>query len=189
MKTKYTLLIFVIVCLILNSCAVAPSKHIPEHFSANEPYGLIVGTIAIKDERPRYNGYFLHYSEENEKGISQKKMITIRTEQPFLKIKFKPDFFDEEKAVYYYAIKEPIGKYSFRTMKLFTNLGHIQSMKFVSVDVPFISVPGKITYVGQIELDYGGQVIKLVDKSERDLPNLKEKYPNIDWKQLINVEP
>jgi len=184
-KTLYISFISLVV-LTLNSCATAPSKHIPEHFSAKESHGLVIGTIAIKDERPRFNGYFLYYSEEGKENVNLDRMIAIQPEQ-IIKMKFKPDFFDEGKAVYYYAIEMAPGRHSFTMMRLFENGGQFQSNERIPIDVPFTSVSGKITYVGQLELDYrDDRRIKLIDKSERDLPTLKKKYPNIDWNRLIN---
>ncbi len=178
-----------LLCLILSGCGSSPSKNIPQYFDAKEPQGLIVGTIAIKNEKPIYNRYHLHYGIKGQvDNKDQERMITINSDVTVFP-KLKPDFFEGDKAVYYFAVKESVGKYAFSYFSLFYNDGYMQSTEKINVEgVSFISVPGKITYVGQIELDYRNQVIKLVDKSERDLPNLKEKYSNIDWKQLINVE-
>ncbi len=165
-----------------NSCATLPSNEIPKNFSSNETEGLIIGSLAIENEKPIFNGYYLHYLGDGMKKISVENMIHFSPAQ-FSKMEFKPDFFDDNKAVYYFALKKPAGKYSFTTLRLFRNgpSQAWQSTQSLTFNFPIEVTPGQITYLGQIELIYKQNSLKLVNKLDRDLPKLKTMFPDIDW--------
>ena len=101
----------ILIGLIASSCATLPSLKIPQTFSSENENGMLVGSIAFKNEKPIFNGYMFYYIGESIKEETARKMVKINPEQ-MVKMKFKPDFFDGEKAVYYFSIKEPEGKYN-----------------------------------------------------------------------------
>ncbi len=165
--------------LLIISCATSPSTLIPESLNSNSENGIIVGTIAFENKKPIFNQYFFHYLGENDKSITTRKMITIRPEQMVFMM-FKPDFFDESKAVYYFSITEKQGEYRFTTLRLHENGGYIQSQIEVPMNIDFKIERGKVKYLGEIYFSYGGQILKLNDKKERDIPKFKEQYPNLN---------
>ncbi|WP_445454507.1 hypothetical protein [Flavobacterium sp. 25HG05S-40] len=173
------LTLFLFASLFLVSCATAPSALIPQSFSSNSNDGMIIGTIAFENKKPIFNQYFFHYLGENDKSISTSKMITIRPEQ-MVAMKFKPDFFDENKAVYFFSITEVQGKYRFTTLRLHENGGYIQSHGQVPINIDFKIEKGKVKYLGEIYFNYSYGTLKLNDEKERDIQKFKEKYPNLN---------
>lgn len=167
-----------LICVLLISCATLPSKNIPQEYNSNEKNGMIIGAIAIKNEKPIFNGYMFYYTGPDIDKISVNKMIRISPEQT-LKMKFKPDFFDNSKAVYYFSIEEAEGQYSFSNLRLFENGGLYNSTANIPINIVFDIEPGKVKYIGEIFVDYKKSIITLNDKRDRDLKKLAEKFPNL----------
>lgn len=164
--------------ILISACATLPSNNIPQSFSTTNENGMIVGSISFKNEKPIFNSYFIHYIGEHIKTISGNKGINIKPEQ-IAKMKFNPDFFDGDKAVYYFAITEPEGNYRFSNFKIVGNGGFVISTANIPIDISFKTEKGKVKYLGEIYLDYNKSSIKLNDEKKRDLEKLKEKFPNL----------
>ena len=175
MKNK---IILILISALINSCATLPSLKIPQSFSSTNENGMIVGSIAFKNEKPIFNGYMFYYTGNGIDKITARKMIRINPEQ-MVKMKFKPDFFDGEKAVYYFSIEETGGKYSFSNFRIYENGGFIQSTADIPINIDFKIEKGKVKYLGEIYFDYNQSLIELNDETERDLKILNEKYPNL----------
>ena len=90
--------------ILINACATLPSTKIPQSFSPNNDSGMVIGSIAFKNEKPIFNGYMFYYTGNGIKRITANKMVRINPEQ-MAKMKFKPDFYDGDKAVYYFSIQ------------------------------------------------------------------------------------
>ena len=171
-------LLILAILTIFVSCAIQPSANIPSNFDSNSNEGMIVGTIAFKNEKPIFNGYDFYYIGENDKKINPQKRIHIAPEQ-IVKMKFNPNFYDNEKAVYYFSISQTPGNYEFVNLGLFENGGVFQSSGSLPMNINFKIEKGKVKYIGEIYVDYRNQSIILNDQKNRDLPKLKENYPNL----------
>lgn len=170
---------------IFTGCANLPSTNIPQNFNENDTQGMIIGAFSIKNEKPIFNGYGLYHSIIGGKDkLNVEDRVWIVPEQ-VVKMKLNPDFFDGEKGVYYFAFKKPAGDYHFNAITLFQNGGLYSSNAGMRIDIPFNVEKGKITYVGEIYLDYRNQNVTQNMLSERDLPKLKEKFQSINWNKLL----
>jgi len=175
---RKSLLLIPFILFVLISCATTPSTLMPQRFPSNSERGVIVGTIAIENEKPIFNQYFFHYVNIKDFRIGINKMITVRPEQT-IKMKFKPDFVDDTKAVYYFSIIQNPGDYEFTVLRLHANGGFIQSEAHVAMEIPFKVEKGKVKYLGEIYFNYNQGILQLVDKKERDIKKFNEKYPNL----------
>ena len=176
--------LYLIIALSLISCANLPSKNIPQTFDQNDSQGLIIGAFAIKNEKPIFNGYGLyHTSTDFSEKISVANRLWFVPEQ-MVKMKLKPDFFDGDKGVYYFAFKKDPGNYTFNILNMFENGGMYSGNANLQFDIPFKAEKGKITYVGEIYLDYRASSVTRDFLRERDLTKLKEKFPSLNWSQL-----
>ncbi|MDR0227659.1 MAG: hypothetical protein LBI72_01110 [Flavobacteriaceae bacterium] len=172
-------LFYVVLSLILSSCATTPANKIPEIFMNNNVEGMIVGTISIEDRRPIFNQYFLHYDLEGENNVSMWRMITIRPEQ-IIRLKLHPDFRDGGKAVYLFSVKATAGDYHFSKMRLHDNGGSLYQRSYnIPINFPFKIEPGKVKYFGEIYLDFKGDVLMLSNKKERDLKYFEQRFPGL----------
>ncbi|HNP33321.1 MAG TPA: hypothetical protein PKN96_08515 [Flavobacterium sp.] len=182
MKNK-TIAIAGILILFLSSCVVAnlPSEDIPHENKLEKDNGMIIGAISFEATRARdiLNSYTFYYSKE--KGFAwddpKKNNIRIKPSQT-VGMKFKPDFYDNDRAVYYFKIEKPQGRYifyAFRTMR-----DGVQSYTYTTKElaIPFTIENGKIKYFGELNVNSFNDV-RAVSKSERDLPKLKEMFPNL----------
>lgn len=153
------------------SCATQPSQNIPQSFSAKSNEGMIIGSIAFENEKPIFNSYTFLYS-----GPGKKNYISIHPEQT-IKWKFKPDFFDNNKAVYLFSISGIPGNYEFTILKFFENGGFVTYNLTAPINVSFEIEKGKVKYLGEIYVNYNQQIIQLNDQKERDLPKINEMFP------------
>ncbi len=91
---------------------------------------------------------------------------------------FKPDFFDKNKAIYYFKIEKPAGKYIFYGKQTIKNNFQYTSFETSKLIIPFEITNDKITYIG--ELYFKPETYELTDKSDRDLNKLKEMFPLLE---------
>ncbi len=94
-------------------------------------------------------------------------------------MKFKSDFYDGDKAVYFFSVQESEGQYTFSNFRIHENGGYTQSSADIPIDIDFEIEKGKVKYLGEIFVDYNQSLIELNDESKRDLVKLKEKFPNL----------
>jgi hypothetical protein len=170
--------IVLILIIAIQSCATLPSQYIPKTFEPENENGMLIGSIAIKNEKPIFNGYMFYYTGTGIDRITPNKMIRINPEQ-IVKMKFKPDIFVEDLAIYFFSIQEPPGSFSFSNFRIFENGGYIQSSADIPTDISFELQEGKVTYLGEIHVDYNKGLIELRNQRERDLEILSEMFPNL----------
>lgn len=181
---RKTLFYLLFALFVITSCANLPSQKIPKNFNQDDNEGLVIGAFSIKNEKPIFNGYGLHYtSTDFQEKLTVNNRVWIVPEQ-MISMKLKPDFFDGEKGVYYFAFKKPPGNYTFQLVSLFVNGGMFTENSSIPINFPFKVEKGKITYVGEIYLDYRQRSVVQNFTNERDFPKLKEKFPSIDWSNL-----
>jgi len=175
-ETLYPLIILII--LLFNSCAVKlPSTEIPQNLELSKDEGIIIGSLSI-DKRNYTNGAYFYYGFENIAEGSKLDVISIIPPQTVY-VHFEPDLFDEFKAVHYFKIKKPKGKYRFYARRTFSN-GYSEARTVTyKLNVPFEIEAGKIKYLGEINCKKD-QSYEFNDKSERDLAKLKEMFPTIN---------
>lgn len=174
-------IIFIVVTtLILNSCATLPSKTIPINFDANNSNGLVIGAITFdKKTKKIYNSYSFYYSKIGGKEYDspKKNKIKINPEQTYW-MQFKPDFFEDNKAVYYFSIDREDGDYEFYAISLFENNVSYSQSQVIRIKIPFSIKKGKVNYLGEIYLDKDNK-LEFSNKSDRDLPKLNQLFPSL----------
>ncbi|WP_333661734.1 hypothetical protein [Chishuiella changwenlii] len=167
------------ICLFASSCATLPSKNIPQELDLNTNDGMIVGTLSFKNQKPIFNSYLYFYTGNDIDRFYGQKSVRINPEQT-IKMKFKPDFFDQEKAVYYFSIKEKEGKYQFTFLRVSSQTSYKHTLLDIPINIDFNLEKGKVKYFGEIYFDYSNKNIILSDQSLRDLPLLKNKFPKLN---------
>lgn len=176
-NTKYPILI--LTCLLLSSCISVklPSTEIPKNIEMSEDEGIVIGALSI-DKKNYTNGAYFYYGIEGAEKGNKLDVISIIPPQTFY-VHFEPDLFDGDKAVHYFKIKKPKGKYRFYARRTFKNgVQYAENMTY-KLDIPFEIENGKIKYIGEINCKLD-QSYEVNDKSERDLPKLKEMFPTIN---------
>ena len=66
--------------ILINACATLPSTKIPQSFSPNNDSGMVIGSIAFKNEKPIFNGYMFYYTGN---GIKNLKMRAQKMKAEF----------------------------------------------------------------------------------------------------------
>jgi len=168
----------VILALILSSCAQTPKLSMPEDFDPNGEDGLIALSIAIKNEKPIFNGYHFYYIGDGIEEKTYKKRLVVIPAQ-VVKMKFRADLIDGNKAVHMFYIKEPEGNYQFIELGIFSNSGFVNSRNNIPMEINFSTEKGKAKYLGEIYLDYRERILELSDERERDLKLIKQEYPDL----------
>lgn len=176
----------------MSACASNPSKLAPTNFNQNSSNGLMIGTITIIDEKPRYNSYDFFYRPIN---VKKGHRINIRPNSGGLKKSFEPDYIDGNKMTFQFALEHPQGKYEFWSFSLFSNLGYIQDTfrPKENFSIPIELKKGTITYIGNIVFypqgNDNGYQIEWTNNSENDIAKFREKYPNYNWSNMTISVP
>jgi len=170
--------VLIAIFLVTLSCATLPSNNIPHEIDTYSSDGMIVGTMSFKNEKPIFNGYLYFYTGENIDRFYGQKAVRVNPAQT-IKMKFRPDFFDQEKAVYFFSIKERYGKYQFSIFRLFSNTSYSNSLLDIPIEIDFNIEKGKVKYFGELYFDYRNRTLTFSDQSSRDIPLLQSKYPHL----------
>lgn len=174
------IILIVVITLMFNSCATLPSKTIPTNYDSNNNKGLVIGAITFdKKAKKIYNSYSFYYSKIGGAEYDNPKInkIKINPEQTYW-MQFKPDFFDENKAVYYFSVDREDGDYEFYAISLFENGVSYSQSQFMRIKIPFSIKKGKVNYLGEIYLDKDNY-LEFSNKSERDLPKINQLFPSL----------
>lgn len=191
MKISYLLLPLLALFI---GCGSA-SDTAPETFNASSEKGLAVGTITFESKAPKNDIYRFFYepTSDDKKFVKKndgKIMIKARNEKNDRA--FSGDFAEGQS--YVFVIECAPGMYAFNQH---TVLNHIGSMGQVSYSkkyaIPFEIKKGEITYLGELSYndlsEPGSPRVVVYDRYNRDLSELKKKYPNIDWTKAIDRTP
>lgn len=191
MKTTYLLLPLLALFI---GCGSASDKA-PEKFTASPEKGLAVGTITFESKAPKNDIYRFFY----EPTTDDKKFIKKNDGKVMIKARngkneraFNGDFAEGQS--YVFVIEGEPGKYAFNQH---TVLNHIGSMGQVSYSkkyaIPFEIKKGEITYLGELSYndlsEPGSPRVVVYDRFDRDLNELKKKYPNVDWSKTADNTP
>lgn len=191
MKTYYILLPLLALFI---GCGSASDKA-PETFTASSEKGLAVATITFESTAPKNDIYRFFYEPTSDDKKFVKKnsgKIMIKARNAKNNRGFSGDFAEGQS--YVVVIEREPGKYAFNQH---TVLNHIGSMGQVSYskkyEIPFEIKKGEITYLGELSYndlsEPGSPRIVVYDRYDRDLNELKKKYPNIDWTKAIDQTP
>ncbi|KOS06142.1 hypothetical protein AM493_08935 [Flavobacterium akiainvivens] len=187
-------LIVLLAVLALAGCASKNGNAAPETFTATSANGLAIGTITFEGDVPMNDIYrFFYEGQTGDKKFNKQNadriIINGRTDG---KSVFNGDF--NNKKTYLFVLEVKPGSYAFTK---YNHLDHLGPQGMVTESKPF-GIPfevkaGAITYIG--EMSYvdkaakGEPKIFVADYFNRDLPEFKKKYPNIDWEKADNKTP
>ncbi|PZR22493.1 MAG: hypothetical protein DI539_05345 [Flavobacterium psychrophilum] len=190
MKTLYILPVL----LLIIGCKSASSDKPSGVFSATSENGLAVGTITFEGDVPRNDIYrFLYQPTSDDKKFIKKNEGKIEIKaRDGKKRGFTGDF--GEKKSYVFVIERAPGKYNFTQHTVLSGLGSMGNVNFSKLyGIPFEIKKGEITYLGELSYNDnalpGDPRIVVYDRYDRDLAELKKKYPNIDWKLASDKTP
>ena len=190
MKTLYILPIL----LLIIGCKSASSEKPVEAFSSTSENGLAVGTITFESDAPKNDIYrFLYKPTSDDKKFIKKNEGKVEIKaRDGKKRAFKGDFANGQS--YTFVIERAPGKYNFTQHTVLDGLGSMGNVNFSKVyGIPFEIKKGEITYLGELSYNDlaqpGSPRIVVYGRFERDLAELKKKYPNIDWKLASDKTP
>ncbi len=191
MKTSYLLLPLIALFI---SCGSASSDKAPETFTAASENGLAVGTITFESTAPKNDIYrFLYEPVSDDKKFIKKNdgKIEIKARDG-KKRAFKGDFANGQ--TYIFVIERAPGKYNFKQHTVLNGLGSMGHVNFSKeYGIPFEIKKGEITYLGELSYndlsEPGSPRIVVYDRFDRDLAELKKKYPAIDWSKTADKTP
>ncbi|MDV6168673.1 hypothetical protein R1T16_09575 [Flavobacterium sp. DG1-102-2] len=188
MKTSYLLLPLLALFV---ACGSASSDKAPEKFTSASENGLAVGTITFESATPKNDIYRFLYEPQSDDSKFVKKndgKIEIKSRNG-KKRGFTGDFANGQS--YVFVIERAPGKYAFNQHTVLTGLGSMGQVNYSKkYAVPFEIKKGEITYLGELSYndlsEPGTPRIVVYDRFDRDLNELKMKYPNIDWNAAID---
>lgn len=175
-------LILILLSVIISSCTTVklPSKEIQNNVTMIENEGMVIGAISI-DKKYFVNGFYMYFATDGETDTSKYEAIIIIPPQGFT-ARYEPDMFDGNKAVHYFKIKKQSGNYKFfaKTQAYRSASGTTYLTK--PLEFPFTIEKNKIKYIGEFYFQKESSY-EPTDKSDRDLPKLKEMFPALVIKE------
>jgi len=183
MKTSYLLLPFL---LLIIGCGPAASDKPTETFNSASENGLAAGTITFEATTPKNDIYrFLYEPASDDKKFIKKNngKVEIKAREGN-KRAFKGDFANGQ--TYTFVIERAPGNYFFKQHTVLNGLGSMGHVNFSKeYAVPFEIKKGQITYLGELSYndlsEPGSPRIVVYGRYDRDIAELKKKYPGIDW--------
>jgi len=171
MKSK--IILFVAAALVLSGCS-GPKVKIQETYNKDAGEGMVVGTLCI--ENKNYTDYTFKYSDDvpsiNDYP-NDSNMFTIQYGMPH--------FVVNKKAYFLFSIVKPAGKYKYYRVQALNYVGQEVKKLDVDMDIKFDVVPGKTTYLGQINVNVDKKEFSVEDQIERDRTWFAKKVPQIQF--------
>ena len=179
--------IFYLLLVISCTSVQTPSDKITTDEKLSENEGMVIGSISIKNNHHLKKEYSFYFEKIDSEKRNLKDKITI-VPTNFASTKMKPDFFDGDYGIYFFKIKKPQGQYKFYAVEYkqvsITNYGVGDRSEIETYSLPFNIEKAKTTYIGELSFNnvplYINNGFILDKRSERDLPQIKLKFPTIN---------
>lgn len=184
----------------LAGCATTITPNSPDDLKAerlNDQTGILVGSFTRLPERQEHVSHTLYFQQEE---IEQRPYEIMSFHgNDVLGLYPRDDFQEQDRKGLLFAFALPAGNYHFVSYSLESGEGHWRPTQPFSV--PFTVEPGKVNYVGDIQLVvhegqdiFGmttarGGTFHFMNARKKDLPLLKAKYPDIPWNNLVTTVP
>ncbi|MHC0445024.1 hypothetical protein ACWA1F_06410 [Flavobacterium sp. 3-218] len=192
MKFKSKIKVFLVVLFMIqsiHSSAQLPSETMKISLSYPEIEGMIVGTIAVKNQNnKKYKKVFslkrchLPFKESRRATDSLRKKGVLSDIYDSVTFSAKKcDFEQDGQSVYFFSIVKPRGDYRFYVLQIIGSRGFIAPVDLINLDISFSIEPGTIKYLGEISYDEKNGTIEVIDQRQRDQLVLKEKFPMLKF--------
>ena len=188
MKSLYILLTVVL----FTSCSSSHTDKVPEKFDTNSQKGIAVGTLTFDADMPKNDIYRFFYEPVS---TTDKKFIRKNKGKVMVKARIKNDRgfngdFNDKKT-YLFVIEADPGQYAFIDYAMLNHIGEMGTMSFSRpFSIPFEVKKGEIAYIGELtyhqEAGQDEPKISVSDNFDRDINELKTKFPAIDWNKSYN---
>lgn len=184
--------LFFISFLLITACKTAREDTPPQAFSPGSATGLIVGSITFTgNEKPANDIYRFFYGPvTTDKKLLRKNSgkITIKAREGNIR-GYTGDF--NNKKTYLFIIEREPGNYHFNQYNYLDQIGYagmVTSSNYFSI--PFTISAGTINYIGELSYNdiaiQGQPRIIISPNFERDMQELRKKFPSINWDAAIN---
>lgn len=173
-------------------CKSAKDDTPVQSFSSASPTGLVIGTITFTgNEKPANDIYrFFYEPVTTDKKIKKNNSgrIAIKAREGNTR-SFSGDFND--KKTYLFVIEAQPGNYAFTQYNYLDHIGYsgmvTSSSKF---SIPYTVSAGMINYIGELSYNDIAQIgtprIVVDTNIERDLPEFRKKFPQINFDATAN---
>lgn len=171
MKTK--IIFYSLALVVLFGCS-GPKVKIQSTYNKENNEGLVVGSICILNTG---------YSDYNFRYCDDKPSVN---DYPNDSDKFgieaaMPHFVENKKPHFLFSIAKVGGKYKFYKVRAFDATDQTVKQLDIDMDIKFEVVPGKTTYIGQINVDVVKKEFTVEDQVDRDRAWFAKKAPQIQF--------
>jgi hypothetical protein len=176
-----------IACSVPNVVTQLPSEHSSQYsLKENDYRGIVIGSIAIKLEKPIHESYVFFFKNMQSKSSSEKyeEVISIGRKTKLLSDKLIPDKIDGDYAIYHFVLKREPNQYFFHQLRLADNVGTGIGIKDIKLNFPFEVFANEITYIGRLVFEGKESKISLQNNYGQDLEYIKELNRKIDWDKI-----
>jgi hypothetical protein len=186
--------------VVMAGCATQIVPNAPDEVSAaklDSKTGVLVGSFSRITERQEHVSHAIYFQHENPDYLPYE--IRSFHGNDMLGLHPEDDFHESDREGLLFAFVLPAGNYHFVSYALESGEGHWRPTKPFSV--PFKVEAGKVNYVGDIHLVVNegkdifgmttakGGKFHFINAKNKDIPILKNKYPDIPWADLAITVP
>jgi hypothetical protein len=182
------IILFIIIILLLNSCATLERKQKKYQFDSTNEQGLFLATITLKENSSDID--VLDFEFEDYYNVHDENWFLI--DLVFKNNRIKPDTILNEEKIYYVMGKIPATKYKLSGYNIITELNPRNNIKskINQISIPFEIDKGIVNYIGDFNFylnkNENGFHFEVQNNLIRDIAKLKKMYPKVEWAFIKN---
>ncbi len=185
MRNQITL--FIIIILLLNSCATLEKKQKNYQFDSTNEQGLFLATITLKKNSSDIDVLDLEFEDYD---VHDKNWFLI--DLVLKNNRMKADTIINEEKIYYLVAKTSVTKYKLSGYEIIKELNPRDEIKSKTnqISIPFEIEKGIVNYIGDFNFylnkNENGFHFEIQNNLDRDIAKLKKMYPKVEWGEIKN---
>lgn len=185
MRNQITL--FIIIILLLTSCATLEKKQKNYQFDSTNEQGLFLATITLKKNSSDIDVLDLEFEDYD---VHDKNWFLI--DLVLKNNRMKADTIINEEKIYYLVAKTSVTKYKLSGYEIIKELNPRDEIKSKTnqISIPFEIEKGIVNYIGDFNFylnkNENGFHFEIQNNLDRDIAKLKKMYPKVEWGEIKN---
>tara|TARA_B100000809_G_C14882856_1_gene439843 strand:+ start:25 stop:618 length:594 start_codon:yes stop_codon:yes gene_type:complete len=179
--------LFIIIILLLNSCATLEKKQKNYQFDSTNEQGLFLATITLKKNSSDIDVLDLEFEDYD---VHDKNWFLI--DLVLKNNRMKADTIINEEKIYYLVAKTSVTKYKLSGYEIIKELNPRDEIKSKTnqISIPFEIEKGIVNYIGDFNFylnkNENGFHFEIQNNLDRDIAKLKKMYPKVEWGEIKN---
>ena len=173
------------ILILLVSCTSLKKTKRNYDFDSNDEQGLVVASISVPNDSENIDVLYLTFDKFSE---GPDKLARFGYNLILKNKRHKPDTIVNSEKVFYIIGKRKARKYHLFEYEIIKDSKVKRENIKKSLSIPFDVENGKVNYIGNYKFypnkNKNGFYFELTNKLNRDINQLQNIYPNIDWNEI-----